>query len=236
MRWLWMVGLAGCWVRPVTVDGESLSFDDDVRSVWIDVGAGVVDVRVADVVSVEVERTLRYSGDPPEVRATSVGGVLELTVDCRAFQGRCEADHVVLLPRSAAVEIHTGSGEVAVQGIADAVLVETGSGDVVLRDLAGDVDAITGSGDVVLDGMSGAVIQADTGSGDVELSCEVRPTRVEVSTGSGDVDVVVPSGVYHVATDTGSGDVALHGVTADRGADAVIDVSTGSGDIQLTGR
>jgi DUF4097 and DUF4098 domain-containing protein YvlB len=136
----------------------------------------------------------------------------------------------------AAVEIHTGSGEVAVQGIADAVLVETGSGDVVLRDLAGDVDAITGSGDVVLDGMSGAVIQADTGSGDVELFCEVRPTRVEVSTGSGDVDVVVPSGVYHVATDTGSGDVALHGVTADRGADAVIDVSTGSGDIQLTGR
>ena len=35
---------------------------------------------------------------------------------------------------------------------------------------------------------------------------------------------------------TGSGDVALHGVTADQGADAVIDVSTGSGDIQLTGR
>ena len=41
--------------------------------------------------------------------------------------------------------------------------------------------------------------------------------------------------LHVVDTDTGSGDVSLHGVTADQGADARLEVDTGSGNVDIVG-
>mgnify|MGYP000568752235 CR=1 FL=1 len=228
--------LPACLIRPVTVDHDELVFEEKVHDVRIDSGSGEVEVVRAEVAMVEVERTLRYTGDPPKLTARVDGGVLHLEVTCRPLQQRCSVDHVVRLPSDAHVSVDVGSGGVLVRDLAGDVEVDTGSGDVSVVDVTGAVFVSTGSGNVNGRGLWADEVVVDTGSGDVRLELLAVPDRVSVDTGSGNVLVELPSGPYSVHTDTGSGDVRVDGITSDRSAPSHIDVDTGSGDVDLVGQ
>jgi len=227
--------LSACIVRDVTVEEDRTTWADPVDAVLVDVGSGEVSVAVADVSEVEVEHTLSYTGQRPDVDIGVSGGVLRVEDHCRTLQARCSLDVRITLPASAFVEVDTGSGSVSIEGLDDGAVLSTGSGNVDVWDLVGDLMVDTGSGDVSAFGIDAARVEVDTGSGSVNLALDARPALVRVDTGSGNVGIELPSGRYVVDTDTGSGDVSLHGVTADQGADARLEVDTGSGNVDIVG-
>jgi DUF4097 and DUF4098 domain-containing protein YvlB len=130
----------------------------------------------------------------------------------------------VTVPPDAAVQAHSGSGNVSVEGVRAEVQAGTGSGDIRLRDLGSRVHAQTGSGGIRAQDVA-APFYAHTGSGDIDAQL----------TGSGDVDI-----------QTGSGSIQLRGVkgglrarsgSGNIGADGSVtgpwQLHTGSGNIRM---
>ena len=130
----------------------------------------------------------------------------------------------VTVPADAAVQAHSGSGNVSIEGVRGEVETQTGSGDIRLSNLGNRVHAQTGSGGIRAQNVA-APFYAHTGSGDIDAAL----------TGSGDVDI-----------QTGSGTVQLRGVkgglrartgSGNIGADGSVggpwQLHTGSGNIRM---
>ena len=113
----------------------------------------------------------------------------------------------ITVPADAAVQAHSGSGGIGLEGVRGEVQAQTGSGDIRLRDLGGRAHVQTGSGGIRAQDVA-APFYGHTGSGDIQAEL----------TGSGDVDI-----------QTGSGGVRLRGI---RGG---LRARTGSGDISADG-
>jgi len=188
----------------------------------------------------------------------------------------------VTVPPDTALQAHSGSGDIGVQGLRRNVVVTTGSGDINLRDLgpqanartgsgtikaqdialpftahtgsgdiqadltgSGNADVETGSGGVRLRGLKGG-LRARTGSGDLTLDGNIQEAW-NVHTGSGSVRMALGSGQgFNLNAHTGSGSIhsdlpitmqgslnrhELRGSV--RGGGPELEVSTGSGDIEL---
>jgi len=130
----------------------------------------------------------------------------------------------VTVPADAAVQTHSGSGNVGVEGVRGGVQAQTGSGDVRLRDLGSQVRSQTGSGGIRAQDV-GAPFYAHTGSGDIDVSL----------TGSGDVDIQTGSGSVQVRgvkgglrARTGSGNISSDGSVT-----GPWQLHTGSGNIRM---
>ncbi len=204
----------------ITVKKDELHFPDAVERVQLDVGAGDIEVLVADREHVLVERTQRYVRNEPNVRADLVDGVLYLDVH---------------LPRSAAITALTGAGDVVISDIDHLVDIETGAGDVRSIAISGDLDVHTGAGDVSGEWLTAASVVVSTDAGDVYLGMDEPADLVLVDTRAGDVEIDTLAGAYRVTTDTDAGDVELRGVTPSSSSPHALDVSTGAGDILLRG-
>ncbi len=111
------------------------------------------------------------------------------------------------------------------------VLARTGSGSLEASG-TGDVQADTGSGEVELSSVTGGV-DVRSGSGDVTVD-GVRGGSVAARTGSGDVDVELPRDEepYAVTVRTGSGEQDVD-VATDPSSPRVVDLETGSGDASV---
>jgi len=130
----------------------------------------------------------------------------------------------VTVPAETAVQAHTGSGNVAIEGVRSGAEAQSGSGDIRLHDLGSRVHAQTGSGDIRAQGIA-APFYGHTGSGDIDAAL----------TGSGDVDIQTGSGGVHLRglngglhARTGSGDIS-----ADGNVTGPWQLHTGSGGVQL---
>jgi DUF4097 and DUF4098 domain-containing protein YvlB len=130
----------------------------------------------------------------------------------------------VTVPADAAVQAHSGSGNVNLEGFRGEAQAQTGSGDIRLHDLGSRVHAQTGSGNIRAQDVR-APFYAHTGSGDI----------VAVLTGSGDVDVQTGSGNMQVRgikgglrARSGSGNIS-----ADGSVTGPWKLQTGSGNIRM---
>lgn len=88
------------------------------------------------------------------------------------------------------------------------------------------LEANSGSGDLNISNL-GAPLKAGTGSGSIEASDLTGD--VSLSTGSGDIRAMM-NGAHYVKSETGSGTIRLQGVTGGLFAE------TGSGDIEVAGQ
>ena len=172
-------------------------------------------------------------------------------------------DYDITLPKASGISATTGSGDVQIQDVGDAVKAQSGSGSVRVHGVQGaitlgtgsgnielqqtgpgDVKAETGSGSLRLQGLSGA-LKASTGSGDIEA--QGQPTADwKLTTGSGSVRLIVGNAHFNLDADTGSGGINVsqpitmqgslnhHHVTGVvNGGGPTIRISTGSGDVQI---
>lgn len=131
-------------------------------------------------------------------------------------------DGRIAVEASAAPIIATGSrGELS---------FETGAGKIDISNFQGEtVAAETGAGEVSAGGVKARTLKIETGAGDVRLSDLQTPT-IKVETGSGNVTADLTGGVESLRIQTGSGNVAI---TAPPSLGAVVDLETGSGDVDL---
>ena len=133
-------------------------------------------------------------------------------------------DYEVTVPADTAVQAHSGSGNISVDGVRSSVEAHTGSGDIKARDIGSKFHAQTGSGNIQAQSVA-APFFAQTGSGDISADL----------TGSGDVDVHTGSGTIRVRgikggvrAQTGSGNIETDGSVA-----GPWQLHSGSGNITL---
>ncbi|MDT5035614.1 MAG: hypothetical protein QOE03_799 [Micromonosporaceae bacterium] len=132
------------------------------------------------------------------------------------------------------VSVRTGSGNITLADVAGNVVTKTGSGDVRLTAISGTTAATTSSGNIDGTALRGGNTVTHTGSGDVTLRLAAAQ-NLDADTGSGNVQITVPGGQsYQLSTSTGSGDQHLN-VPSDAAADHRLRVHTGSGDITISG-
>ena len=220
-----------------------------------------VQLGVGSVEAHDVQSDLRLRVRSGPVQAEGVKGELIIdtgsgSVDVRRVQGDLHVDtgsgevDISDVSDAKRIVLDTGSGSVqAVQVSADALAIDTGSGGVDLdRVQVRDLTVDTGSGGVEAAAVSAENFKVDTGSGGVRIELvRMGGGTFEVDTGSGGIRMRVPADVSATfAVDTGSGDIDTdlecvmlskwgHGRARFKvgGGDAVVNLSTGSGSVQV---
>jgi DUF4097 and DUF4098 domain-containing protein YvlB len=240
--------LTGC----AGVLGARMTYDDTVQAKISEIvlgggndGSGDVKISTAAVNETTIKRIVRNSSNPGEsYRVTGTS----LTIDTSCGDN-CSVTYEIQAPAGVAVRGELRSGDVALDGTGTTDLTVT-SGDLLVRNATGPVQLHATSGDIqVLDAKNSVKVKSTSGdikainvAGAVDLSVTsgditaqlAGANSVTAKTTSGDVNVIVPPGSYRIATHTGSGDAGVHGITSDPSAKNVIDVRTGSGDVNVT--
>jgi hypothetical protein len=136
-------------------------------------------------------------------------------------------DYDITAPTGVALNLHSGSGDIATDSLGRFLTASTGSGNVRAHGVSGPADLQSGSGDITLDQTGSGDIKARTGSGNVHI--HGLNGALVARSGSGDIDAEGRlTGPAQFSS--GSGNVKLH-----LGTDAHfnLEASTGSGDIRI---
>jgi hypothetical protein len=125
------------------------------------------------------------------------------------------------------VRVRTGSGRITIDSIQGKVQADTGSGSIEARAVAGPGTLHTGSGSLRLEQTAAGPVQAHTGSGTVDIHLPAAAGfELRARTGSGQISVSQPV--------TASGSMNKHEIHGQvRGGGPLVDVSTGSGRINI---
>jgi hypothetical protein len=170
-------------------------------------------------------RIQRIVENPPIVQSGNTVRVGEVT-DHSLFNN-VSIDYDVTVPADAALNLHSGSGDVEANNVGRFVSAASGSGNVRVRGTHGPLDLESGSGDLQIDDASAGDVKAKTGSGNIRVNGFNGGFMAK--TGSGDIDA---SGHLQGGgtISAGSGDVRLH-LTPD--SRFTLEGATGSGDIRV---
>ncbi|MFY9574771.1 MAG: DUF4097 family beta strand repeat-containing protein, partial [Blastocatellia bacterium] len=159
-------------------------------------------------------------------------------------------DIEIKVPRNADLDLHTGDGNVDVQGVKGTILLRsgdgnlnlaelegtlragTGDGNIDMRNVRGDFTLHTGDGRIDVTGIDGS-LRAETGDGRVRING--RFDVLDVKTGDGGVDATAHDG-SKVETNwrlnSGDGDVTLR-VPATIAADVELHTNDGNIDFDM---
>lgn len=164
--------------------------------------------------------------------------------------GNRRVDIDIKVPRIADLDLHTGDGNVDVQGVNGTLLLrsgdgnlklselqgtlkaETGDGNIDMRSVRGDLTLHTGDGRIDLAGIDGS-LRAETGDGRVHVNG--RFDVLDVKTGDGGIDAVAAEGSKLDANwrlNTGDGNLTLR-LPATIAADVELRTSDGTIDFDL---
>lgn len=206
------------------------------------------------------QRIAHIVANPPVTQSGNEVRVGDVGPEERRLYNNITIDYEISAPKSVALNLHTGSGDIEVDnlgrflkaqtgsgsvkahGIAGAAELGTGSGDIELEDTApGEIKAATGSGSIRVHGLDGA-LNAKTGSGDVEADGTLAGSS-RVTTGSGSLRLHIGQNAhYNVDASTGSGDIRVAGAPQAEhhhlsapvnGGGPTLELHTGSGDIEV---
>ena len=199
---------------------------------------GNVTVEVGSGPQIAVTYTEHYQLKKPSVTSATSGGGLQLTAKCPdavvVLGNSCAVNYVLTVPADAALNLHSGDGDIHVSGSTAALSLDTGDGGIEFDDVSGAVTAHTGDGGITGTQVSSKSVQAATGDGSVHISWAAAPTTVNATTGDGSIHLVLPadSGPYRTSTHTGNGSVHVTS-RVDSTAAASITAETGDGSISI---
>lgn len=143
----------------------------------------------------------------------------------RRLYNNISVSYEIHAPRSAALNLRSGSGNITTQGIGRYLAADSGSGNVSAKAVAGPADLRSGSGNLELEQSGPGAVKVQSGSGDLRLlningTVEARTGSGDISaegrligpselrTGSGTVRVRLASGSkFHLSATSGSGSV-----------------------------
>lgn len=236
---------------------RTTTFDEPVDLVLADVESGRLTVVGADVATIQLIETLRWTDAEPSVDTEVVANVLKIEAMCPDLDDDkeiCEVHMALQVPYDIALDLRTeagdieverilgdvdastGGGEVQLKQIDGSVEVDTDAGDVALEELTGLLDVRTADGEIYGSGLNTSIARLQSGSGEIKLTFDQTVGELEAGTSSGEIELLVPSGSYRLGLVTGSGDVRVDGVDHSDNAQDSITATTGAGDITVWGR
>ena len=173
--WTFAVSVVGC---DLTTREETFHVDVSEGStehsmidrLVVEAGSGNIEVRASEREE-EIIVDVTIHGEETTISRERRGTELFLSTNCNGSHWNCGVDYRITAPARVDVELHTGSGDIELDGMAGDALLDTGSGDVETRCFTGRLlEADTGSGDIRATGLRAADVRGDTGSGDIDLS------------------------------------------------------------------
>jgi hypothetical protein len=196
-----------------------------LKALRIDCGAGKLEVAGADGLDrIEVRAVIKADGESQSQMEGFLKDHVKLSLEKRGDRAVLVAnierhwgffigdgawiDLTVRVPKSLALEIDDGSGDMVVEDIAADVEIDDGSGDIRVSRLGGRLEIDDGSGDIVIRDVAGD-IAIDDGSGDIEVL--LAGGNIRVDDGSGDITIDGVGGDVLIE-DAGSGGVKIDNV------------------------
>ncbi|MFI6504233.1 DUF4097 family beta strand repeat-containing protein [Nonomuraea typhae] len=187
---------------------------DKVAKLRLSSGSGDTEIREGDAAAIKIVETLLWNSDKPKAEHKVEGDALAVTYDCPSAMDNCSVDYKIEVPKGLALELETGSGDIALVGVTGAIKADVGSGD------------LTGTR------LGGEQVSVETGSGDASLAYASAPKLVDMVVGSGNASIELPEGPYAVDAKTSSGDKTVS-VKTDPAAANKVTVRAGSGDVSV---
>ena len=214
---------------------ESVSYSG-VQSVIVDTDDADVAITTGSGDATRVEQKVQWSFRRPAVSVANNGNQLIIRSHC-PFQivWSCSVQLTVQLPPSTAVDVHTGSGNVAVAGLTAGAALTTSDGSVKATGVLGNLTMRSNNGNVTATDARSEHVDASSSDGSVRLDLASSPTEVHATSGNGNVTVLVPDqpGVaYQVSSHTGNGSQAVS-VRTDPSSPRHITARSGDGDVQV---
>jgi len=172
------------------------------------------------------ERIRRIIANPPIQQSGNEIHVGE--TDDRKLFNNITIDYDISVPKTVALNVRTGSGDIEIDNVGRFLHAETGSGSVRAHGVSGPADMRTGSGDIELQQAAAGDVKAATGSGSIRING--LDGGLVARTGSGDIEA---NGQLRGDTklQSGSGSIRLH---IGRDARFNLDAATGSGTIRVS--
>jgi hypothetical protein len=174
-------------------------------------------------------RIAHIEQNPPITQSGNAVHIGDVDPADRRLYNNITIDYEISAPKSSALNLHTGSGDIEVDNLGRFLKAQTGSGNVRAHGIAGSAELSTGSGDIELEDTASGEIKASTGSGSVRIHGLDGPLTAR--TGSGDIEADGSLAGSSRLT-SGSGNLRLH---IGPNAHFNVDASTGSGDIRVAG-
>ena len=175
------------------------------------------------------DRIRQIAANPPIRQAGATVHVGDVDPDQRSLYNNISIDYEISAPRSVALNLHTGSGDIEIDNLGRFLKADTGSGSIRAHGIAGQSDLHTGSGDVELQEAAQGDVKATTGSGSIRISG--LNGGLNAHTGSGDIEAGGHlAGPAHLQS--GSGSIRIH---IGHDAHYNLDAATGSGSIRTPG-
>ncbi len=199
---------------------------------------GSVTVEVGSGSQIAVTYTEHYQLKKPSVTSATLGGGLQLTATCPGavvvFGTSCAVNYVLTVPANAALDLHSGDGDIHVSGSNAALSLNTGDGGIEFDNVSGNVVAHSGDGGISGTQVGSKNVQASTGDGGIHIDWTVAPTTVVATSGDGSIRLVLPQGSGPYSTSTHTGDGSVHvSVVQDSGAASLITAQSGDGSITI---
>lgn len=193
-------------------NGNSISITGHVHAGWN--ATGDISSRIQQIVN---EPPVRQEGSAIHVGETND----------RSLYNNITIDYEVTAPDNVALNLHSGSGDVQVDGVGRFISAASGSGSVRAHQIHGPADLSSGSGDIELEDTAAGDVKARTGSGSIRI--HGFDGSLNAKTGSGDIE---GEGNLHGSSmiTSGSGSIRLH---LSQSAKFDFTATTGSGDIRL---
>jgi DUF4097 and DUF4098 domain-containing protein YvlB len=217
---------------------------------------GGIRITGADVDRIEIRVLLRYGLAEPRLRQESGPDGIQLSASCPWYGFLCSTDYEVRVPTRFGVRAESSGGSVTVRAVGGRVEASSSGGSITVEDLPGAVQARSSGGSIRLADIGGAVdlqssgggitgdrlrgpeAVAESSGGNVRLSFDAAPRKVEARSSGGGVEVLLPrvDGGYRVDASSSGGDRRVDVPTDPASTRSVRAVSSG-GDVvvALTG-
>jgi Putative adhesin len=171
------------------------------------------------------DRIERIVANPPIVQDGNTVKIGEAN-DHELFNN-ISIDYDISTPADVALNLHSGSGDIAIEHVGRYLSAATGSGNVVAHGNHGPADLGTGSGEIELEQGGAGDVKAKTGSGNIKI----HDLNGDLTARSGSGNIEADGRLTGPANlGSGSGNIKLH-LTPD--AHFNLEASTGSGDIHV---
>jgi hypothetical protein len=197
----------------------------------------------------------KIGGDGINVIAHQTGDQVDLEVRFPRHMfhmdwGHRRVDIEIKVPKDANLDLHTGDGNVDVQGVRGAIVLhsgdgklnlselegtlqaQTGDGNIDMRNVRGDLTLHTGDGRIDVSGIDGS-LRAETGDGRIRVNG--RFDVLDVKTGDGGIEALALDGSKLESNwrlSTGDGDLTLR-VPATIAADVELHTNDGHIDLEM---
>ena len=207
-----------------------------IRSISVDTDDADVTITAASGDAVRVEQKVQWSFRRPTVSVAPNGNQLIIRSHC-PFQlvWSCYVHLTVELPPSTAVDVHTGSGNIAAAGLTAGASLTTSDGNIKATGVIGNLTLRSSNGNVTATDSRSQAIDASSSDGTVRVDLASSPTEVHATSSNGNVTVLVPDepGVaYQVSSHTGNGGQTV-AVRTDPSSPRHITARSSDGDVRV---